>query len=329
MRRKKVIIYGLGEIGKEAARLVLSKKGLNIVGAYDIDPNKIGKDLGEIIGVDKTGIRVKNSDYIYADNTKADVALHMTQSGCQQVYSQLMALMDKGYNIVSSCEELSYPWLSYPDITSALEKRAKEKKVTVFGTGVNPGFLMDRLVLVMTGMCKNIEEIHAERIVNAGKRRLPLQKKVGAGMEVEDFRKIKDKIGHKGFPESLAIIEAGLGWKFDKINHTLDCMIAEEDLATDYLSIKKGQVTGINQYIAGLKNGKEVVTLHLMMYVGNHQTYDSIKIVGEPPVSMKIENGLHGDRATVASLVNSIPAVIKAKPGILTVDQLSYPIFFE
>jgi len=327
----KVIQYGLGPIGIETAKAVLNRKNLKLVGAIDIDTEKVGKDIGEVLGLgEKLGIKVTKNPIAVFSKTNADVMLHTTTSFFRKVYPQLEKGVKAGLNIISSTEELLLPSLRNPKLAEKLDKLAKKHKVTVLGTGVNPGFVMDSLVLMMTGVCTDLKKIRVERVVDAGKRRLPLQKKIGAGITPEEFyEKAKTgTFGHIGLLESLALIAEGLNWKFDEVKETLDPMIADKDYRTKYLEIRTGHVTGIKHIARGIIRGEEILTLDLSMYVGAENPHDAIYIDGTPQVHLIIDGGIMGDVATVAMLVNAIPKVMAAKPGLVTMKDLPLPSAF-
>ncbi|MFH1696772.1 MAG: dihydrodipicolinate reductase [Candidatus Diapherotrites archaeon] len=319
------IFYGLGPIGREAAKLAL-KRGAVPVGAIDINPEIAGRDLAEVVNYGKgTGVLVSD-DSACVLSMPADVVLHCTSSSLGAVKGQILDCVRHGLNVISSSEELSYPFMHNREAADEIDAAAKKHGVTVLGTGVNPGFLMDSLVVKMTGLCEEVEGIKVERVVDAGKRRLPLQKKVGAGMEVEEFKRrvAEGTLGHAGTKESIAMIADSLGWKLDRIEQTIEPMVAEKDLKTEFLQIKKGQATGIKQIGRGYRGGKEVITLDLRMYVGAEEPKDAVYIEGKPTLNSIVHGGVHGDSATIATLVNSIPSVIKAQPGLLTMKDIGH-----
>ena len=187
----KIVQYGLGPIGIEAAKLVLQKKRLKLVGGIDVDPDKIGVNLGDVLGLDsKLKISVSNDPQKVLNETQPDIVLHSTGSFLAKVEEQLQICLQAGASVVSSCEELFYPYRRDSKFCARIDKVAEENKTTVVGTGVNPGFSMDVLVLVMSSVCTKIDKIVATRVVDASKRRLPLQKKIGAGLPPDEFRNL-------------------------------------------------------------------------------------------------------------------------------------------
>jgi 2,4-diaminopentanoate dehydrogenase len=315
--------YGIGPIGAEIARLLLTKPWVRLVAAVDIDPNKIGKDLGDVIGLGKTvGVKVT------ADlQGKPEVVCHSTGSRLREVSGQLKSLLERGCHVVSTCEELSFP-LDHA-IRNELQQVARSHNVTLLGTGVNPGFVMDKLPLTLTSVCQSIQSIDIIRIQNASTRREPLQRKVGAGMTPAEFRAAVagGKIKHMGLRESLMMVGNGLGVEFEKVSdEKIEPIVAKKEVVTQYLKVAAGQVAGVHQTIEG--KGKINVRLELRMYVGAEDVAaDKVIIKGVPNLEMEIKEGVHGDRATAAMVVNAIPRVVSARPGVLTMDDI--PISFR
>lgn len=310
--------YGIGPIGAEIARLLLTKPWVRLVAAVDIDPKKIGKDVGDVIGLGKTaGVKV-TPDL----QGKPEVVCHSTGSRLREVASQLKDLLERGCHVVSTCEELSFPLDR--DIRADLQQTARSRNVTLLGTGVNPGFVMDKLPLTLTAVCQRVDSVDIIRIQNASTRREPLQRKVGAGMTTSEFKAAvqSGKIKHMGLRESLMLVGNGLGVEFDKVSdEKIEPIVAEREVVTQYLKVALGQVAGVHQTIEG--KGKIRVRLELRMYVGAEDVAaDKVIIKGVPDLEMEIKEGVHGDRATAAMVVNAIPRVVSARPGVLTMDDI-------
>ncbi len=324
-RQIKVIHYGLGPIGASIVRLMLEKPGLKIVGAIDIDPAKAGKDLGVVAGAGRElGVTV-SSDAQSVLRSGADVVVHTTGSWLKDVADQLRACLAARTHVVSTCEELSYPFRKHPELSRELDRCASENGVTLLGTGVNPGFVMDKLVLTLSAVCKRVDSAKATRIVDASKRRLPLQKKIGAGMTVEEFERqvAAGVIKHHGLPESIAMIADGLGFTLDDIKETIRPVVAKQKVKTEYLEVAPGQAAGVHQIAHGLLKGQAKVSLELQMYVGAPNPGDTVELAGEPNISMTVPGGTHGDIATAAVTVNCIPALFEVKPGLRTSRDIS------
>jgi len=306
------------------ARLAHRRPDMTIVGAVDVDPAKIGQDLGTVVGDDVWGINISPDLKAALQGVEADIAIHTTGSFLPQVMDQLEQLIEAGLNICSTCEELAYPALKYPDLAARLDELARARGVTVHGTGVNPGFIMDKFVLAVSGVCQEVRHVRVERVVDASKRRAPLQLKTGAGLTPEEFkaRTQTGAVRHAGYQESVALIAAGLGWKLDSIEETIDPIIATEPVSTNVLNVQPGQALGLHQEARGLINGKPVIEMMLEMRVDQPDSYDRVIIDGIPPMEVKVMGGTHGDRATTGMIINSLPLVLAAPPGLVTVLDL-------
>ena len=311
--------YGIGPIGAEIARLLLTKSWVKIVAAVDIDPNKIGRDLGEVIGLGRTTGVIVTSTL----DAKPDVVCHSTGSRLREVSDQLKMLLQRGCHVVSTCEELSFPLDE--QIREELMQVARAANVTLLGTGVNPGFVMDKLPLTITSVCQDVKSVEIIRIQNASTRREPLQRKVGAGMTVDEFRTAVDagRIKHMGLKESLMMVGNGLGVEFDHVtDEAIEPIVADREIITQFLKVAPGQVAGVHQTIEGM--GRINVSRELRMYVGAEAVAaDRVIVRGVPDVEMEIKSGVHGDRATAAMVVNAIPRIVQARPGVLTMDDIS------
>jgi len=327
LRSIKVVHYGIGPIGAGLVKYVLQKEGVKIVGAVDIDKGKVGKDLGEVAVGKRIGVKITDDPEGLLRRTKPDIVLHSTGSYLQNVKSQLFQIMDSGADIISTCEELSYPFLKHPEIAKALDRRARKKRVTLLGTGVNPGFVMDTLAITATGVCQDVKKISAFRIQDASVRRLPFQKKIGAGLSLDDFKaKVAEgTIRHVGFAESIAMIASAMGWKLDRIEESVEAKVAEKPVASEHIKVEAGQAAGVDQNAWGIKNNEKVITLNLQAYLGCPDPKELIVVEGSPPIELTIKGGVHGDIATSAVVVNCIPRVINAQPGLSTMKDLPVP----
>lgn len=317
-----VLLMGLGSIGLEMARLALSKRSLRVVGAVDPDPRKAGQDLSALLDLPQpTGIQVAAT---LPAETAARLVLHSTLSFFPDVRGQLAELVDRGWNVVSSSEELSYPFLKYPQEAAELDARAKARGVRVLGTGVNPGFVMDTWPLVMTGLAQETRHVRVERVVDASHRRYNLQKKIGAGMSVAEFEEAMagGRMGHVGLVESVALIAAGLGWPLERIDEEIGPVVAETATGSDFFDLAPGQVAGLRQTAVGIRGGEEAIALHLEMALGAQNPRDRVILDGRPALDVTVAGGVHGDAATAAVLVNSAPRLLVTEPGLRTMLDL-------
>ena len=323
--------FGLGPIGAAVAKQVASRPGFKIVGAIDIDPAKVGRDLGDVVGLPKRlGAKVSADAAKALKSAKPDIVVLCTSSSIKKVMPQIETILKSKTPIVSTTEELSYPGYTHIRQARQVHALAKKAKVAVLGTGVNPGFAMDALPIAMTAVCERIDRVVVNRVQDARIRRLPFQQKIGAGLTTEQFQKKVDDgtVRHVGLTESIAMIADALGWTLDRITDDIQPKLAAVTISSEFLAVDPGYVCGIVQDGVGFRKGEPVIKLHMEAYLGSPDTYDSVDIEGSPNLSMKIAGGIHGDVATASIVVNSIPKVLQAAPGLHTMRDLPLPSFF-
>jgi 4-hydroxy-tetrahydrodipicolinate reductase len=324
----KIAQFGLGPIGLETLRLAATKPWGDIVGGVDIDPAKIGKDLGVLTGV--KGLRGRLVWASLEDllaHCCPQVIFHTSVSKFKDAFAQIEPMARRGISVVSSCEELLFPSLRNPGLAVKLDRVCKRSGARIVGTGVNPGFVMDLLPVCLTGVSREVRAVHVQRVVNASTRRAPLQKKIGSGLPPKEFRRLfKDgRAGHAGLRESLALVAHCLGWSPTNIVEFGDAVVADHNIRTQFLAVKKGQTCGLHQRAEATVNGRVCLTLDLKMYLDAKNPHDAVQIEGEPPLDLLIKGGVAGDQATVAALVNSAPRLLKVPAGLLLMTDLSVP----
>lgn len=331
----RVVCYGLGPIGVGIARMAASRSSVAIVGAIDIDPQKAGQSLAVLLGSSAPAlsaeILVSNDAAETLMSAKPDVVLHATSSSLAAVRDQLVQIASAGAHVISTCEELSFPWTAQPQLAAELDAAARQHGVALMGTGINPGYAMDALPLMLTAPCAAVRAVRVLRVVDAAQRRGPLQRKVGAGLTPEQFEaKVRaGAVRHVGLPESLHMLATGLGWQLDRSDDTIAAVLAEQPYTTEFVQVAAGLVAGVRQIARGFIGEREVLSLELRMYVGAPDPQDTVDIEGDPPIHMRIAGGLHGDVATAAIAVNAIPSVIRAAPGLASMRDVPLVHFFR
>ena len=321
----RIVHVGLGPIGASLARLATERPGLKIVGAIDIDAEKIGRDVGQVAGLSRPiGVTVASDLSAVLAETRPDVVVHATSSSLARVAPQLETAIRAGARVVSTCEELAFPQHRHPELVEQLDGLAKEHGVAVLGTGVNPGFAMDTLPLAISAVCQGVEHVTVRRVQEAGNRRLPLQLKIGAGMTVDEFRKQAEAgtVRHVGLTESALMIADTLGWTLEGIDETIDPVVATHAVRSQYLEVPAGRVTGVHQVLKARSRGREVIRLDLRMHLGTDNPRDEVEIRGVPPLHLVARGGLPGDPATAAIVINAIPRVVEARAGLLTMRDV-------
>src|SRR5256885_10340204 len=327
----KVMHYGLGPIGAAIVKQVAARPGFKIVGAIDIDPAKVGRDVGDVVGLPRrVGAKVSDDAAKALKSAKPDVVVLCTSSSIKKVMPQIEAVLNAKTPIVSTTEELAYPGYTHIRLARRIHALAKKKKVAVLGTGVNPGFAMDTLPIALTAVCERVDRIVVNRVQDARVRRLPFQQKIGAGLTTEQFQKKVDdgSVRHVGLTESIAMLADAMGWTLDRITDDIQPKLASVTISSEFLAVDPGYVCGIVQDGIGYRKREPVIKLHMEAYLGSPETYDSADIEGSPNLSMRIAGGIHGDVATASIVVNSIPKILAAPPGLHTMRDLPLPSYF-
>ncbi|MEM1675549.1 MAG: dihydrodipicolinate reductase [Desulfurococcaceae archaeon] len=319
-------IYGFGSIGRLLAKYAI-ERGYNIVGVYDIDKSIIGKDIGELIGLSgKYGVEV-SSDPL--DLVNSDVVYHATSSYLDTVYPQLIELIDMGVDVISTCETLAYPYYRYPVLARKLDEYARLQGVSILGTGVNPGFVLDTLVITLSAVLTSIKRIVAIRSLDAGKRRASFRKKIGVGDRYENVREKLEKgvlTGHVGYAESIYLISEALGIELTNVIEKQEPVIADDKVSSHGIVIDKGFVKGIIGYGLGYVGDREVIRIELHAYVGA-EDYEEIIVEGDYSIKWR-STGIPGDQGTVAVLLNLGERIGMYGPGLLLMtDLLPYRLF--
>lgn len=320
----RAIQYGLGPIGCAVARHAIERSGVSVVGGVDIDPAKVGRDVGEVIGLGRPmGIPVMGDLMEVLEQREADIVLHTTSSYFHLFKPQVLEILQAGLDVVSTAEELSFPWLAHAEEASEIDAVAKQVGKTVLGTGVNPGFIMDSLPLTLTSICRQVDHIDVTRVINASTRRGPFQAKIGSGMAVEDFeaRIAAGKMGHVGLPESIGMVFDTLGRELVDFESDVEPVLAQNRVETGHVTVQPGQVKGLRQVAVGYAEEGEFVRLTFLASLEAEDEGDTVKITGDPNLEVKL-HGTNGDIATVAIVVNAIPPVLASMPGLVTMRDI-------
>lgn len=325
----KVMQIGLGPLGIKIANYINDKQSIETIAAVDINPDLSHKDLGTLAGLKESSVQIKNSIGEVENLSEVDVVVLTTSSSLKAISKQIDPILDLGIPIVSTCEELTYPWDTDPDIANSLHKKATDNNVAIVSTGVNPGFLMDTLPAMLTGVCKKVQSINVNRIQDAHTRRLPFQKKIGAGLSIDEFEEKKSNgtLRHVGLTESMQFIADAVGWKLDRTEDIISPVITDKEVTTKDFNIPVGHAIGVRQEGRAFYKGEEKIKLIFEAAVGTGVSYDEVNIVGEPNITSRIDGGVHGDIATCSIVLNAIPNIINATPGLKTMKDLSIVSF--
>jgi len=332
MSEIRVIQWGLGAMGSGMARLMKSKTGLKIVGAYDQDPKKIGRDLGDFLGGAKNGVMIQQPPKAGESLEKADLVILATASFTKEVAPQIEIALKHSLNIISIAEEMAYPWAQEPELAKHIDDLAKEYGVSVLGTGINPGFVLDTLILALTGPCLEVDQIKAARINDLSPFGPTVMKTQGVGVSVEEFEaglQSGEIVGHVGFKESIHLLAKTLGWKLDRIEETRFPIISKVYRETEHVKVEPGHVAGCKHTAIGYVDGVPKIELihpqQVLPQLEGIETGDYIDISGQPDIHLAIKPEIPGGLGTMAMAVNMIPQVLAARPGLLSMAELPVP----
>jgi 2,4-diaminopentanoate dehydrogenase len=321
--------FGLGPLGQKLLTAALQRKGFKLVAAVDPDPAKAGKDVSEILGLPKkTGVKVVAALDAKSLPAGTNLALIATVSSIARLVPQVAVAAAAGLNVVSTCEELSFPWTTQPKEAKKIDSICKKAGTSCLGTGVNPGYLMDFLPAILSTACLTVDKIEVERFQDASTRRGPFQKKIGAGLAIVDFNtQVKaGSIRHVGLPESVHMIAAGLGWKLDKTVEVIKPVTSTKSIKTDFVDVRPGLASGVEQWAKGYVGNRVVIEMHFRATVGEPTPHDTVKITGNPSFTSTIQGGVQGDVATCAVTLNSAEALLRTnKTGLLTMLDITTP----
>jgi 4-hydroxy-tetrahydrodipicolinate reductase len=316
-----VIVVGMGPIGINAARAVNDDTNMKLVGMVDVDPNKLGKTLDQLDAKSKSAGPSVSKSIREAAGGGANIAIVTTTSKFDRMAPTLRECISNKLHVVSSCEEMSWPRYLHAKLSDEIDAEAKRAGVAMVGTGVNPGFVMDLLPVVLSSMVSYVTGVKVTRKLDASKRRRPLQEKVGATMTPEHFKGLaaKGEIGHQGIRESVAMIAAGLGRVVESgsVKTTLDPVIAEREMPSLLGPIKSGMVRGMRN-TARWSGQNLSIELDLTMAVGEPDAQDRVELAGPVPLTLIIPGSTPGDTATVASLINCAKMIGNVTPGLKT-----------
>jgi 2,4-diaminopentanoate dehydrogenase len=335
MENVKVIIWGFGAMGSGMAQMLLKKKGVEIVGVCDRNEERIGKDIYEVLEVERGNrnpVIINPNIEDIVKEVKADVALVATDSFTRKTFDKIKFLVENKINVVSTAEEMAYPKAQEPELAEQMDKLAKENGVSILGTGINPGFVLDLLILALTGTCETVEHIKAARVNDLSPFGHAVMEEQGVGLKVNDFIEGVENgkvAGHVGFPESIHMVADGIGWNVEKIDQTREPIVSNVYRKSKYAEVEAGNVAGCRQCGYGYVDGEMKIDMEhpqqILPELEGVDTGDYIWIKGTPNINMQIKPEIPGGIGTIAMCVNMIPHVINAAPGLKTMLDLPVP----
>lgn len=330
----KVIIWGLGAMGSGMADMLLKKKGVDIVGVAGRGA-KLGKSMYDYLETergDRPDVLIGTPEEVITEKA-ADVVLLCTGSFTKTEFDRIKFILEKKINVISSAEEMAYPMAQEPELAKQLDKIAKDNGVTVLGTGINPGLIMDLLVVIMTGCCEDVEHITARRVNSLSPFGPAVMHEQGIGITEKEFRdgvKNKTLSGHVGFPESIQMIADAIGWKLSKpVEQSMEPIVTDVDRKSPHGFAKAGNVAGCAMKGFGYVDGELKIEMDHPQQIEPEQvgvqTGDYVIIKGTPNINLVNSPEVPGGIGTIAMCVNMIPQVINARPGLKTMIDLPVP----
>jgi len=329
----RVVVLGTGQMGSGIARLLLEKTGLELVGVYARRKERSGLNLGPLIGLDKElSISVSNDLETILEQTHPHIAIQATCSRLTDAEEEITTLLHHGVHVISIAEEMVFPAACSPAFSEKINQLAKANQVAVLGTGINPGFVLDLLVIMLSGVCADIQSITARRVNDLSPYGPTVLISQGIGLSPEAFQtglENKTVMGHYGFSESIHMIATAVGWDIERIEEKREAIITQVRRETTFITVEPGQVAGCHHTAVAYRKGKPVITLihpqQIWPFLDGIETGDAIEIKGTPNINLSGSPEIPGGQATCALAVNMIPRVLTAAPGLHTMAELPVP----
>jgi 2,4-diaminopentanoate dehydrogenase len=320
----RILHVGLGPLGQKIVADLHQRRLGEVVAAVDCSNDLVGKKLSEIVPSIKSKVVVQKSIEEVASLDSIHCAIVTTSSELEKCAPTFRDLLGRGMSIVSTCEELCYPYLRHKELAAELDGLARDGRGRLLGTGVNPGFLMDAFPVIATAISKSVESVEVHRYQDAVLRRLPFQKKIGVGLTESEFEaQVEAKtLRHVGLGESLHFIASYLGFEIEKWDEDIQPVAAERDMESGLGPLKKGSICGVRQEARGFRGKECVIHLKFQAAIGLRDPHDRVIIRGEPPIDITWKSGVPGDVATSAIVLNCIAPLLLTAPGLHTMATI-------
>ena len=331
MSEIRVLLWGLGAMGGGMAEMLLARENLRLVAALDQDPGKAGRDVGELLGLAPAGIKV-TADPGAAFSCNPDLALVATASFVRDVFPHIEYALERGAHVITIAEEMAYPRAASEELAGEIDRLARRAEKTVLGTGINPGFILDTLIIALTGVCREVRHIHGRRVNDLAPFGPTVMRTQGVGTGPAEFAAglaSGEIVGHVGFRQSLLLMGKALGWELEDIVEEREPIISQVERRTKYVQVAPGQVAGCRHTARAHAGGREVIFLEHPQQICPEaeaiRTGDYITIDGDPPLELAIEPEIPGGAGTMAIAVNMIPLVVQGPRGLVTMADLPLP----
>jgi len=320
----RILHIGLGPLGRKLIQDLYGRGLGELAGAVDVAADLAGKPVSRVVEGVRCALPVLDSLERFRDWKSVDCAIVTTSSALETCAPTLRALLERGIPVVSTCEELVWPWLRQAALAEQLDRLARRRGARLLGTGVNPGFVMDALPLFATAVCRKVDGLHVWRIQDASTRRVPFQRKIGVGLSESEFveRVVAGGLRHVGLGESLHLLAHHLGWTIDHWDEELSIVRAKSPLKSGLGKVARGRGAGIRQVAHGYEGEVLRIVLEFQASIGQRDPHDRVLVRGEPELDLRVEGGIHGDVATSAIALNAAAVLPNAAPGLHTMASL-------
>ena len=343
MSKIRVVQYGCGKMSVYTMRYAI-EQGMEIVGALDINPNVIGKDIGDIIGDGNSyGVMVKSIDEAEAllNEVRPDICIITTMSLMNDIKDSLLLCARLGINAITTCEEAFYPMNSIPNLTMEIDRLAKENNCTITGSGYQDAF-WGNLITTLAGSTHNITKIKGSSSYNVEDYGIALAEAHGAGLTLEEFEEKIASVDNITDEERQEVINRGEyipsymwnvnGWLCDKlglhvVRQTQKCVPqtypSDIESSTLGMTVKSGMATGMSAVVT--TETEEGITLETECIgkVYGPDEFDSNRwtVYGEPNTDLVIDKPQTVE-LTCATIVNRIPDVLAAEAGFIPTSRM-------
>jgi len=328
----RVLVWGLGAMGSGIAKNVVGKEELRLVGAVERNAQMFDKDVGIAIGDREYGCKVYSDIELAIEETEPDIAVIATNSFVKEILPKIKIVAKHHVDMITIAEEMAYPFYSHPEESEIINSIALKNGVSILGTGINPGFVLDLLIVTLSGACLDVDRIEARRVNDLSPFGKTVMETQGVGTTPEEFADGLKKgtiVGHIGFQQSIRMIADALGWELTRIEEVREPIISNTERKTPVVHVKPGMVAGCRHIGRGYIGKRKVIELihpqQIHPEAENVETGDYIDIYGDPDIHMSIKPEIPGGKGTMAVATNMIPHVVEADPGLLTMLDLPVP----
>lgn len=327
----RVVLCGVGGVGRNVTRLLRARPGYRIAAACSRNPALAGRDVGELAGGSPLGVAV-SGDLQTALREPADLLLVATTSFLREVAGDVRRGIEHGLHVITTAEEAAFPWIIDAELAGRLDALARTRGVSVIGVGLNPGFIFDALLLTASGIAWDVRAIRIRRVVDVSRFSAAIQRRLGIGFTADRFAAgvaAGSITGHIGFPQSFHLAARCLDVRIDRIESGFEPLMADRRYDGQRLRVEPETTAGFVQRYRAVSGGRPWMSAEFIAHVdppaAGYRPADSIHVDGYNALNLAIEPGCQPQLGTAAMIANVMPRLAEARPGYLTVADLALP----